>query len=165
LEAQAGAGGYAREQSEEFLRKQRELIGDHVAAADVVVTTAAVPGRRAPLLVSGDMVKRMRPGSVIVDLAAETGGNVELTEPGEDVDVDGVVIVGTKNVPSTVPVHASQLYSRNVVNLLQHLLRDGKVVLDFDDQITRETCITHDGKVVNERAQKMMEPAAKEKVS
>ena len=165
LEAQEGAGGYAREQSEEFLRKQRELIGEHVAAADVVITTAAVPGRRAPLLVTADMVKRMRPGSVIVDLAAETGGNVELTEPGKDVDVDGVAIVGTTNVPSTVAVHASQLYSRNVVNLLMHLLKDGKVVLDFEDEITRETCVTHDGKVVNERAQKMMEPATKEKVS
>jgi NAD(P) transhydrogenase subunit alpha len=165
LEAQEGAGGYAREQSEEFLRKQRELIGEHVAAADVVITTAAVPGRRAPLLVTADMVKRMRPGSVIVDLAAETGGNVELTEPGKDVDVDGVAIVGATNVPSTVAVHASQLYSRNVVNLLMHLLKDGKVVLDFEDEITRETCVTHDGKVVNERAQKMMEPATKEKVS
>jgi NAD(P) transhydrogenase subunit alpha len=158
LEAQEGAGGYASEQSEEFLRKQRELIGEHVAAADVVITTAAVPGRRAPLLVTGDMVKRMRPGSVIVDLAAETGGNVELTEAGKDVEVGGVVIVGTKNVPSTVPVHASQLYSRNVYNLLTHLLKDGKVVLDFEDEITRETCVTHDGEVVNERARKMMEP-------
>jgi NAD(P) transhydrogenase subunit alpha len=163
LEAQEGAGGYAREQSEEFLRKQRELIGEHVAAADVVITTAAVPGRRAPLLVTGDMVKRMRPGSVIVDLAAETGGNVELTEAGKDVEVGGVVIVGTTNVPSTVPVHASQLYSRNVYNLLTHLLKDGKVTLDFEDEITRETCITHDGKVVNERARKMMEPEKQEK--
>ena len=142
LEAQAGAGGYAREQSEEFLRKQRELIGDHVAAADVVVTTAAVPGRRAPLLVSADMVKRMRPGSVIVDLAAETGGNVELTEPGKDVDVDGVVIVGTKNVPSTVPVHASQLYARNVAALLQHLAPQGELELDWEDEITAGACVT-----------------------
>jgi NAD(P) transhydrogenase subunit alpha len=163
LEAQEGAGGYAREQSEEFLRKQRELIGEHVAAADVVITTAAVPGRRAPLLVTGDMVKRMRPGSVIVDLAAETGGNVELTEAGKDAEVGGVVIVGTTNVPSTVPVHASQLYSRNVYNLLTHLLKDGKIALDFEDEITRETCVTHDGKVVNERALKMMEPEQAEK--
>ena len=165
LVAQEGAGGYAREQSEDFLEKQRELIGEHVAGADVVITTAAVPGRRAPLLVSAEMVRRMRPGSVVVDLAAETGGNVELTEPGKDVDVDGVTIVGTKNVPSTVPVHASQLYSRNVTNLLLHLLKDGKVALDFEDEITRETCVTHAGRVVNERAQKMMEPEKEEKVS
>ena len=111
------------------------------------------------------MVRRMRPGSVVVDLAAETGGNVELTEPGKDVDVGGVTIVGTKNVPSTVPVHASQLYSRNVTNLLMHLLKDGKVALDFEDEITRETCVTHAGKIVNERAQKMMEPEKEERVS
>src|SRR5438094_5713232 len=165
LEAQEGQGGYAREQSEDFLRRQRELIGDRVAQADVVITTAAVPGRRAPLLVTADMVRRMRPGSVIVDLAAETGGNCELTEPGKDVDVGGVTIVGTKNVPSTVPVHASQLYSRNVTNLLLHLLKDGKLAIDFDDEITRETCVTHAGRVVNERAQKMMEPEKEEKVS
>jgi NAD(P) transhydrogenase subunit alpha len=163
LEAQEGTGGYAREQSDEFLRKQRELIGEHVAAADVVITTAAVPGRRAPLLVTGDMVKRMRPGSVIVDLAAESGGNVELTEAGKEVEVDGVVIVGTRNVPSTLPVHASQLYSRNVYNLLVHLLKDGKIALDFEDEITRETCVTHDGQVVNERAEKMMEPEKQER--
>jgi H+-translocating NAD(P) transhydrogenase subunit alpha len=159
LEAQEGAGGYARQQSDQFLRKQRELIGEHVAAADVVITTAAVPGRRAPILVTGEMVARMRPGSVVVDLAAETGGNVEVTEPGKEVELGGVVIVGMKNVPSTVPVHASQLYSRNVTNLLLHLVKDGKIALDFEDEITRETCVTHDGKVVNARAQKMMEPA------
>src|SRR5207253_9396021 len=113
LEAQQGQGGYAREQSEEFLTKQRQLIGEHVAKADVVITTAAVPGRRAPLLVTADMVKGMRPGSVIVDLAAETGGNVELTKAGQDVDVGGVTIIGARNVPSTMPLHASQLYARN----------------------------------------------------
>jgi NAD(P) transhydrogenase subunit alpha len=112
LETQEGEGGYAREQSDEFLRKQRELIGEHVAKSDVVITTAAVPGRRAPLLVTGDMVKGMRPGSVIVDLAAETGGNVELTKAGKDVEVGGVTIIGTRNVPSTMPLHASQLYGQ-----------------------------------------------------
>src|SRR3989440_11674312 len=106
LEAQEGQGGYAREQSEDFLRRQRELIGDRVAQADVVITTAAVPGRRAPLLVTADMVRRMRPGSVIVDLAAETGGNVELTKPGEVIDVGGVAVDGTRNVPATKPYHS-----------------------------------------------------------
>jgi proton-translocating NAD(P)+ transhydrogenase subunit alpha len=156
LETQEGEGGYAREQSEEFLRKQRELIGEHVAKSDVVITTAAVPGRRAPLLVTGDMVKGMRPGSVIVDLAAETGGNVELTRPGEEVDVDGVTIFGTRNVPSTMPLTTSQLYARNVSNLLLHLVKDGAINLDFSDEITKGACVTHGGEVVNERARQML---------
>jgi H+-translocating NAD(P) transhydrogenase subunit alpha len=156
LETQEGEGGYAKEQSEEFLRKQRELIGEHVAKSDVVITTAAVPGRRAPLLVTGEMVKGMRPGSVIVDLAAETGGNVELTKPGTDVEVGGVTIIGTRNVPSTMPLHASQLYARNVANLLLHLVKDGAIVLDFDDEITKGCCVTHDGEIVNERAKQLV---------
>ena len=156
LETQEGEGGYAREQSEAFLRKQRELIGEHVAKSDVVITTAAVPGRRAPLLVTGDMVKGMRPGSVIVDLAAETGGNVELTTAGKDVEVGGVTIIGTRNVPSTMPLHASQLYARNVANLLLHLVKDGAIVLDFDDEITKGCCVTHGGEIVNERAKQLI---------
>ncbi|HEX9098257.1 MAG TPA: Re/Si-specific NAD(P)(+) transhydrogenase subunit alpha [Candidatus Dormibacteraeota bacterium] len=159
LETQEGEGGYAKEQSEEFLRKQRELIGEHVAKSDVVITTAAVPGRRAPLLVTGEMVKGMRPGSVIVDLAAETGGNVELTKAGADVEVGGVTIIGTRNVPSTMPLHASQLYARNVANLLLHLVKDGAIVLDFDDEITKGCCVTHDGEIVNERAKQMVSAA------
>ena len=152
LETQEGEGGYAKEQSEEFLRKQRELIGEHVAKSDVVITTAAVPGRRAPLLVTADMVKGMRPGSVLVDLASETGGNIELTEAGKDVDVAGVTIIGTRNVPSTMPLHASQLYARNVANLLLHLVKDGAINLDFADEITKGSCVTHGGEIVNERA-------------
>ncbi|HEV2476130.1 MAG TPA: Re/Si-specific NAD(P)(+) transhydrogenase subunit alpha [Candidatus Dormibacteraeota bacterium] len=159
LEAQEGEGGYAREQSEEFLRKQRELIGEHVARSDVVITTAAVPGRRAPLLVTGDMVRAMRPGSVIVDLAAETGGNVELTKAGEDVDVNGVTVIGTRNIPSTMPLATSQLYARNVANLLLHLVKDGAINLDFDDEITKGACVTHDGEIVNERAKQMVSAA------
>ena len=159
LEAQEGQGGYAREQSEDFLRKQRELIGEHVAKSDVVITTAAVPGRRAPLLVTGDMVKAMRPGSVIIDLAAETGGNVELTEAGKDVDVGGVSIIGTRNVPSTMPLTTSQLFARNVANLLLHLVDDGALKLDFSDEITKGTCVTHGGEIVNERAKEMVEKA------
>jgi NAD(P) transhydrogenase subunit alpha len=156
LETQEGEGGYAREQSEEFLRKQRDLIGEHIAKSDVVITTAAVPGRRAPLLVTGEMVKGMRPGSVIVDLAADTGGNVELTQAGKDIDVGGVTIIGTRNVPSTMPLHASQLYARNVANLLLHLVKDGAIVLDFADEITKGCCVTHGGEIVNERAKQMV---------
>jgi NAD(P) transhydrogenase subunit alpha len=159
LESQQGEGGYAREQSEEFLRKQRELIGEHVAKSDVVITTAAVPGRRAPLLVTGDMVKAMRQGSVIVDLASETGGNVELTQEGKDVDVAGVTIIGTRNVPSTMPLATSQLYARNVMNLLLHLVRDGAIALDFQDEITNGSCVTHGGEIVNERAKQLVAPA------
>jgi len=159
LETQEGEGGYAKEQSEGFLRKQRELIGEHVAKSDAVITTAAVPGRRAPLLVTGDMVKGMRPGSVIVDLAADTGGNVELTKAGEDVEVGGVTIIGTRNVPSTMPLHASQLYARNVANLLLHLVKDGAIVLDFEDEITKGCCVTHGGEIVNERAKQLLSAA------
>jgi H+-translocating NAD(P) transhydrogenase subunit alpha len=161
LETQEGEGGYAREQTEEFLRKQRELIGEHIAKSDVVITTAAIPGRRAPLLVTADMVKGMRPGSVIVDLAAETGGNVELTQAGQEVDVGGVTIIGTRNVPSTMPLHASQLYARNVANLLLHLVKDGAVNLDFNDEITKGSCVTHGGEIVNERARQMIAPATR----
>ncbi|MDQ6722304.1 MAG: Re/Si-specific NAD(P)(+) transhydrogenase subunit alpha [Candidatus Dormibacteraeota bacterium] len=160
LETQEGEGGYAREQSEEFLRKQRQLIGEHIAKSDVVITTAAIPGRRAPLLVTADMVKGMRPGSVIVDLAAETGGNVELTKVGEDVEVGGVTIIGTRNVPSTMPLHASQLYARNVANLLLHLVKDGAIKLDFTDEITKGCCITHGGEIVNERAKQAAAPVS-----
>jgi NAD(P) transhydrogenase subunit alpha len=160
LETQEGEGGYAREQSEEFLRKQRELIGEHVAKSDVVITTAAIPGRRAPLLVTGDMVKGMRPGSVIVDLASETGGNVELTQAGKDVDVAGVTIIGTRNVPSTMPLHASQLFARNVMNLLLHLVKDGAITLDFQDEVTKGSCVTHGGEIVNERAKQLVAAAS-----
>ena len=160
LEAQEGAGGYAREQSDEFLRRQRELLGDRVAAADVVITTAAVPGRRAPVLVTAEMVRRMRPGSVLVDVAADSGGNCELTRPGEVVEVGGVFVDGTTNVPSTVPLHASQLFSRNVANLLQHLLADGRLRVDFEDEITRGCCVTYGGEVVHERARELMRAAS-----
>ena len=160
LETQEGEGGYAREQSEEFLRKQRELIGEHIAKSDVVITTAAVPGRRAPLLVTGEMVKGMRAGSVIVDLAAETGGNVELTQAGKDVDIGGVSIIGTRNVPSTMPLTTSQLFARNVANLLLHLVKNGAISLDFADEITKGACVTHAGEVVNERARQMLGSAA-----
>jgi NAD(P) transhydrogenase subunit alpha len=160
LEAQEGQGGYAREQSEEYLARQRDLLTGRVGAADVVVTTAAIPGRRAPVLVTGPMVRGMRRGSVIVDLAAETGGNCELTRPGEVAEVDGVWLDGTTNVPSTVALHASQLYARNVTNLLKHLAPEGELKLDFEDEITKGCCVTHGGQVVNERARQAMASAA-----
>jgi proton-translocating NAD(P)+ transhydrogenase subunit alpha len=159
LESQEGQGGYAREQSEEFLRKQRELMTDRVAAADVVITTAAVPGRKAPVLVTAEMVKGMRPGSVIVDMAAETGGNVELTKAGEITEVGGIFIDGTRNIPSTIPFHASQLYARNVANLLLLMVKDGKLNIDLEDDVIKGSVVTHDGEVVNENAKKMMEAA------
>ncbi len=146
------AGGYATELSEEQHRLEQELIAEHVAASDAVITTAAIPGKRAPLLITEAAVRSMRAGSVIVDLAAETGGNCELTSPGETVVREHVTIVGTANLPSTMPQHASQMYSRNVQTLLLHLVKDGQLVLDFDDEITRETCVARDGRPTKESA-------------
>ncbi len=146
------AGGYAAELSEEQHRLEQELIATHVAASDAVITTAAIPGKKAPVLITRAAVQAMKPGSVIVDLAAETGGNCELTSPGETVVRENVTIVGTANVPSTMPLHASQMYSRNVQTLLLHLVKDGQLVLDFDDEITRETCVARDGRPTKEPA-------------
>jgi NAD(P) transhydrogenase subunit alpha len=144
------AGGYAREMNEDYQRRQRELIAERVKEADFVITTALIPGRPAPTLITAEMVRTMRPGSVIVDLAAEAGGNCELTRPGEEVVDSGVTIIGLLNLPATVPVHATQMYAKNIQTLLAHLVRDGQLVLDFDDEITKGATITHDGKVVNE---------------
>jgi NAD(P) transhydrogenase subunit alpha len=149
-------GGYAKEVAEETKEREQAFIHKHVAEADVVITTAAVPGRRAPILIEEEMVKDMRPGSVIVDLAAETGGNCALTETGETVVRHGVTIHGPVNLPATVPVHASQMYSRNTTSLLVHLVRDGKLQIDFEDEITRESCITHEGEVVNARVRELV---------
>ncbi len=143
------AGGYAKELSEEAHRKEQELVAAHAKQADVVVTTALVPGRRAPILITADMVRSMRAGSVIVDLAAEMGGNCELTVPGETVVREGVTIHGDVNMASSVAVHASQLYSRNISTLLQHLLKDGALAMDLSDEITRGALITHEGQVVH----------------
>jgi H+-translocating NAD(P) transhydrogenase subunit alpha len=145
------AGGYAKAQDETFYRRQQELMAKVVAASDVVITTALVPGRKAPVLVTAAMVEGMAPGSVVVDLAAEQGGNCELTEAGEVVVTHGVSVVGAVNLPATVPQHASQMYAKNVATFLQHLVKEGAVRLDPDDQITRETLVTRDGRVVNPR--------------
>ena len=146
LESQEGAGGYAKEQSEAFLARQRELIGDRVAASDAVITTAAIPNQQAPVLVTTEMVQRMRPGSVVVDLAAESGGNVEPSRPGEDVTVGGAVVVGVKRLTSELPVHASSLYARNITNLLMLLVKDGQLAPDFGDEIVAGCCVLREGK-------------------
>jgi H+-translocating NAD(P) transhydrogenase subunit alpha len=145
-------GGYAKAQSEEFYRKQQELMSKYVTAADVVIPTALVPGQRAPVLITEEMVRGMRPGSVIVDLAAEQGGNCALTESGREVVRHGVVIFGPINLPSTVPFHASEMYSRTVTNYLAHLLKEGRLHLDLDDELTRGPLVTHQGEVLHEAA-------------
>jgi NAD(P) transhydrogenase subunit alpha len=145
------ARGYATAQDESFYRKQQELLGRTVGESDVVITTAVVPGKKAPVLVTRAMVEGMAPGSVIVDLAAERGGNCELTRPGEVVDVNGVTIVGHINVASEVPYHASQMYAKNVTAFLSLLMKDKQLQINRNDEIIRETLLTQDGEIVNER--------------
>jgi NAD(P) transhydrogenase subunit alpha len=145
------ARGYARAQDETFYKRQRDLLGKVVAESDVVISAAVIPGKKPPILVTKDMVASMAPGSVIVDLAGERGGNCELTRPGEIVVEHGVTIIGWFNLASTVPYHASQLYARNVSAFLLHLVKDGKLQLNTDDEIIRETMLTRGGEVVNAR--------------
>ena len=149
-------GGYAKAQDETFYRRQRELMAKTVAASDVVITTAAVPGKKSPVLVTADAVAGMAPGSVIVDLAAERGGNCELTRADETVHVHGVTILGPTNLPATVPYHASQMYAKNITTFLAHLVKDGAVRIDQSDEITRETLVTHGGAVVNPRIRELV---------
>src|SRR5216110_906235 len=145
------ARGYGTAQDESFYARQRELLGRVVAESDVVITAAVVPGKKSPVLVTEEMVKGMAPGSVIVDLAAERGGNCELTRTGETVRAGGVTIIGAINLATSVPYHASQMYARNLTAFLLHLVKDGKLRLDVDDEIIRDTLVTRDGEVVNER--------------
>jgi proton-translocating NAD(P)+ transhydrogenase subunit alpha len=145
------ARGYGKAQDETFYQKQRELLGKTVAESDVVITAAVIPGKKSPVLVTKDMVEKMAPGSVIVDLAAERGGNCELTRPAEMVVEHNVTIIGEFNLAATVPYHASALYARNISAFLQHLVKDGKLQLDMKDEITRETMVTHEGEVVSAR--------------
>jgi H+-translocating NAD(P) transhydrogenase subunit alpha len=142
--------GYAKDQSEEFYKQQQREMLRCVAAADVVIPTALVPGKRAPVLITEEMVQAMRPGSVIVDLAADQGGNCALTEPGREVVKHGVLVCGPTNLASTVPLHASQMYARTVTNYLLHLLKEGKPQLDLGDELTRGPLVTHQGAVVHE---------------
>ncbi len=148
-------GGYAKAMDEEFYEKQRELMTRVVAESDVVITTAAVPGRKAPILVTEEMVKGMQPGSVVVDIAAERGGNCEITEADKVVVKHGVSIIGTTNLPSGMAYNASQTYSKNVTNFLKLLASDGKIEINLEDEILRDSLVTHEGSVANERVKEV----------
>ena len=152
-----GTGGYARELTADEQSTNRDALGKNVADSDVVITTALVPGRRAPILITEDMVKAMRPGSVIVDLAAEAGGNCQTTSPGTTTVSHDVTVIAPINLPSSMPLHASQLYAKNVLALFDHLVKDGKLNLDMNDEITKGVCITSDGKIVNAAVAKLVE--------
>jgi NAD(P) transhydrogenase subunit alpha len=145
------ARGYATAQDESFYQRQRELLGKVVAENDIVITTAVIPGKKAPVLVTADMVKGMIPGSVILDLAAERGGNCELTKPGETSMQHGVTMIGRYNIAGTAPYHASQLYARNLTNFLLHIVKEQKLVLNLEDEIVRDTLLTQGGEVANAR--------------
>jgi NAD(P) transhydrogenase subunit alpha len=147
-----GAGGYAKELTPEQQERQQELMAEAIGKVDVVITTALVPGRRAPILVTEEAVKKMKPGSVVVDLAAEAGGNCELTEPGETVIRHSVKIIGPLNLPSTMAEHASQLYARNIQSLVDLMVDDGELKLDFEDEIIAGACVTRGGEIVHEGA-------------
>lgn len=151
-----GTGGYAKELGEDFYRRQRELMAQVLSRSDVVITTAAIPGKRSPLLITREAVQKMQPGSVIIDLAAERGGNCELTQADETVVEQGVTILGPTNLPSTAPYHASQMYSRTVANFLRLMTKDGELQLDTEDEIVRDTVVTHAGEVTNPRIRDLL---------
>jgi len=154
----SSAGGYAVEQSDAFKKKQQEVINDHAAKADVIICTAQIPGRKAPLLIPTGAVERMKPGSVIIDLAASSGGNCELTKNSETIVHNGVKIIGQSEYPSQMPVDASKMFGKNVFNFLQLLIaEDGSLMLDFEDDIVKGTCITHGGEILNERVKSFVE--------
>ncbi|MFL0705538.1 Re/Si-specific NAD(P)(+) transhydrogenase subunit alpha [Cylindrospermopsis raciborskii] len=150
-EETTAAGGYAKEISEDSKKRTQEVVAEHVKHSDIVITTAQVPGRKAPILVTEDMVKGMKPGSVIVDLAAEQGGNCACTAPGKDIVYHGVTIIGPINLPSSMPVHASQLYAKNVTALMQLVVKDKALNINFSDDIVDAACITHNGEIRNQR--------------
>ncbi len=144
------AGGYAKAQSEDFYRRQQELMSKRIQASDVVITTAAVPGKKSPVLISEEVVAGMRAGSVIVDLAAEKGGNCALTEPGKKIVHQGVIVIGPVNLPAEVPVHASQMYAKNISTFLLHMIKEGKLELDMEDEIIKEALVSHGGQLVHQ---------------
>jgi NAD(P) transhydrogenase subunit alpha len=154
-----GGGGYAAALDEQRQARQVELLGEHVAASDVVISTALIPGRRAPLLVSADAVRRMAPGSVVVDLAAPNGGNCALTQPGQTAEIDGVRVLGPLNLPAEMPLNASQMYARTLSAMILEWLKDGAFTPPADDDIFRAACVVRDGEVVNERVRAMLLPA------
>ena len=152
-----GTGGYARELTEEEKRQQQEVLDQRIAAADVVITTAAVPGRTAPRIISRAAVERMKPGAVIVDIAAESGGNCELTRAGETVRHQGVRIVGPVNLPSQLAYHASEMYARNLLNFLKPAIDRGELKIDWNDEVFAQSCLTHEGRIPHEATRKMVE--------
>jgi NAD(P) transhydrogenase subunit alpha len=156
VEPTQSAGGYALEQTQEFLKKEQDIISKRLPIVDVVISTAQVFGKRPPILITAEMVNLMQPGAVIVDLAAEQGGNCELTQAGKTVEHHGVSIIGPVNLPASVPTHASQLYSKNVVNLTLHLFQKGATRPDFGDEITKGCVITDGGNVVNETVKQLL---------
>jgi len=151
-----GEGGYAKETSDDYKRKQQELLADHISKSDIVVTTALIPGRPAPILIPEDMVKRMQSGSVIMDLAAENGGNCELTEPGQIVTKHGVIIDGTTNIPGTVSFHATELYAKNVNALVTHIYNKENLNLNMEDEITEGSLYLYNGEIVDERTKEAL---------
>jgi NAD(P) transhydrogenase subunit alpha len=154
----AGSGGYARELTQEERDKQQQALADHLKGIDVVVTTAAVPGRKAPRIISAAMVAGMRAGSVIVDIAAETGGNCELSEAGKTVvSANGVSVIGTTNLPASAPIHASEMYARNLYNFLELSLKDGVLTLDWNDELIAKTCVTHAGEIRHEPTKQLVD--------
>jgi H+-translocating NAD(P) transhydrogenase subunit alpha len=159
-----GENGYAKEVSQSAKELTQQTIAQHVRSADVVITTAQVPGKKAPLLVTAEMVSQMRPGSVIVDLAAEQGGNCAYTEAGKSIDRHQVMVIGTINLPASVPVHASQLYAKNISTLLQYLIKDGALNLDFADDIVSSTCVTHEGHICHDRVRTFVESTSQPSV-
>ena len=156
-----GEGGYAKELTEDQHNKELKLIGGALTDTDIAITTAHIPGRRAPVLITGDMVKTMQPGSVIVDLASESGGNCELSKAGETILAHGVQILGPVNLPTSIPVHASQMYSKNIVTLVSEFLGDdGQLQLDFQNDVVGPSTVTHEGEVRNERVQLALQSAS-----
>ena len=149
-------GGYAKEASEEFLKKQKELIFKHVSEADIVITTALVPGKKAPVLVTEEMVKNMKPGSVVLDMAVEFGGNCEVSEKGKTVKKHDVKIIGEPNLPSLVPTHSSEMYAKNILSLIAHIGKEGKVELNLEDEIVQGSLITNNGEVINQRIKELL---------
>jgi NAD(P) transhydrogenase subunit alpha len=153
----SGTGGYARELTAEERAEQQRRLAEHIKGVDVIVTTAAVPGRPAPKIISKAMVEGMKPGSVVVDLAAETGGNCELTKPGETIVHNAVTIVGPVNLPSMGAIHASDMYARNLFNFVSLMIKDGAISLDWNDELIAKTCLTHAGEIKHEPTKKLVE--------
>jgi len=155
---EAEAGGYAVEQTEEYKQKQQALVQEHAAKSNVIITTAQIPGRTAPRLVTKATVEKMKPGSVIVDLAASTGGNCELTENNKTIEHQGVTIIGDSNLPAYMPVDASKMLGKNIVNLMKLLISEGELNLDFEDEIIKGTCVTHHKEIVSDRVKNILKP-------